>query len=217
MSFSDRYVTDVYNKIATHFNDTRAYTWKGVEQFIAQLASYSSLLEIGCGNGKNLQIRNDLIKVGIDISRNMAMISYKKTLNISVASCLSLPFRDNYFGASMSVAVIHHLDSEQGRQDALREQIRVTRPGGAIFLQVWAIDTLKRMTPEKAAKKFQPLEKPGDYLVKWQKLNGTVYYRYYHLFSKQEFLQLISSQEKILANVAISYEHDNWIAVLIKK
>lgn len=217
MSFSDQYVTKVYNEIATHFNDTRAYTWKGVETFINSLSSYSNLLEIGCGNGKNLQIREDLVAVAIDISSSMAKISYQKGLNTGIASCCNLPFRDNYFQATISVAVIHHLDSMQGRLDALAEQIRVTKPGGVIFLQVWARDTLNNMSLEKRQKKFQALETDGDYLVKWQKLNGTVYHRYYHLFSKEEFMELINAYRGKIDPVSIDYEHDNWIAVLKKK
>ena len=210
-SFTDQYVTKVYDQIALHFNDTRAYIWLGVKQFIHNLPKYSRLLEVGCGNGKNLLIRNDLLQYGVDISHNMAVISDKKGVNISVASGIKLPFKDNSFDNSLSVAVIHHLASNQDRIQALQEQIRVTTPGGKIFLQVWSIHASKNKD------KFVALNEEGDYLVKWQKLNGEVYQRYYHLFTQNDFLQLLSSQTQFIEESEISYECDNWIAIITLK
>ena len=213
-SFTDQYVTKVYDQIALHFNDTRAYIWLGVKQFIHNLPKYSRLLEVGCGNGKNLLIRNDLLQYGVDISHNMAVISDKKGVNISVASGIKLPFKDNSFDNSLSVAVIHHLASNQDRIQALQEQIRVTTPGGKIFLQVWSIHASEN---SKNKDKFVALNEEGDYLVKWQEINGEVYQRYYHLFTQNDFLQLLSSQTQFIEESEISYECDNWIAIITLK
>lgn len=213
-SFTDQYVTKVYDQIALHFNDTRAYIWLGVKQFIHNLPKYSRLLEVGCGNGKNLLIRNDLLQYGVDISHNMAVISDKKGVNISVASGIKLPFKDNSFDNSLSVAVIHHLASNQDRIQALQEQIRVTTPGGKIFLQVWSIHASEN---SKNKDKFVALNEEGDYLVKWQEINGEVYQRYYHLFTQNDFLQLLASQKQFIEESAISYERDNWIAIITLK
>jgi hypothetical protein len=57
MEFETKFVTDVYNKIAPHFNNTRAYIWKDIKEFILDISKNGFLLEIGCGNGKNLLIR----------------------------------------------------------------------------------------------------------------------------------------------------------------
>ena len=209
MSFIDRHVKDVYNVIAPHFSATRAYTWNGIYEFVNELDKHSNLLEIGCGNGKNLLIRDDIITTGIDISESMATICRNKSIEVMVGDCLNLPFRDNCFTDSISVAVIHHIDTSIGRKNALREQIRVTSPGGMIFIQVWG-DTVV-----KSNEKFIPLEKgsSNDYLVRWQKHNGTKYYRYYHLFNNEEFMDLIDIANSIHV-VRIFYECHNWVAIL---
>jgi hypothetical protein len=76
-------------------------------------------------------------------------------------------------------------------------------------LQVWG--NIKK----KPIKKYIPLEngEPGDYLVKWTELNGLEHFRYYHLFSKCEFLELIHSQINDIENLKILYEFENWIAI----
>ena len=71
MSLEKKHVADIYNIIAEHFNHTRAYIWKGVGQYVNSLPKNSLLLEVGCGNGKNLKIRSDMVTIGIDISENM--------------------------------------------------------------------------------------------------------------------------------------------------
>ncbi len=209
MSFQDRHVKDVYNEIATHFSATRAYTWSGIYSFINNLDKNTDLLEIGCGNGKNLTIRDDIYSTGLDISHQMSTICNQKGLEVMVGDCSRLPFRTNSFNASISVAVIHHLDSVNKRHLALQEQIRVTRPGGLIFLQVWGNGFTR------SDQKFIPVENgdPDDYLVRWQKHDGKKYYRYYHLFSESEFIDLVHAFSNVTV-VKKFYEHDNWGAIL---
>jgi hypothetical protein len=58
--FEATYVHQVYNQIADHFSSTRHSAWPGVVEFIKSLEPYSLMLDVGCGNGKYLSIRNDL-------------------------------------------------------------------------------------------------------------------------------------------------------------
>lgn len=48
------YVHDVYDKIATHFSDTRNKLWTNVTEFVDSFPYGSILMDIGCGNGKYL-------------------------------------------------------------------------------------------------------------------------------------------------------------------
>lgn len=56
-------VHNVYNKIANHFSQTRHSPWPQVESFIKNLPSDSILIDIGCGNGKYLNINEQVLKV----------------------------------------------------------------------------------------------------------------------------------------------------------
>lgn len=63
VEFEKSHVHQVYNQIATHFSETRYSTWPGVAKFITSMQAYSTMLDVGCGNGKYLGFRRDLICV----------------------------------------------------------------------------------------------------------------------------------------------------------
>lgn len=65
--FESSYVHSVYNQIAEHFSNTRHSAWPGVAEFIQSLSKHSLLLDIGCGNGKYLNLRNDIFAVCIPL------------------------------------------------------------------------------------------------------------------------------------------------------
>jgi alkylated DNA repair protein alkB family protein 8 len=58
------HVHKVYNDIAHHFSDTRYKPWPRVVDFLRTFSSGSLVLDVGCGNGKYMNIRNDLMMVG---------------------------------------------------------------------------------------------------------------------------------------------------------
>ena len=46
---------DTYEEIAEQFSETRAYVWQCVKDFTNLITDKSNILEIGCGNGKNME------------------------------------------------------------------------------------------------------------------------------------------------------------------
>ena len=56
------------------------------------------------------------------------------------ASCLDLPIKSNSYDAVMSIAVIHHLKTENRRLLALKEMIRVLKNNHTLLISVWAYD-----------------------------------------------------------------------------
>ena len=61
--FEKSYVHTIYNEIADHFSQTRHSAWPGVAKFIDSMVPYSLMLDVGCGNGKYLNLRKDLFCV----------------------------------------------------------------------------------------------------------------------------------------------------------
>lgn len=51
-----KYVHNTYRKIATHFSATRYKSWPNVEKFLKALSPDSCMIDVGCGNGKNMGI-----------------------------------------------------------------------------------------------------------------------------------------------------------------
>uniref|UniRef100_A0AAG5DN45 Fe2OG dioxygenase domain-containing protein n=1 Tax=Anopheles atroparvus TaxID=41427 RepID=A0AAG5DN45_ANOAO len=128
----------VYNEIAKHFSDTRHSPWPRVESFVQSLQSGSVLLDIGCGNGKYLSSNSSAIMFGCDRSDGLLNVCRERGFNVLQCDCLAVPFRDESVDACISIAVIHHLATNERRKKAISEMVRVLRPGGRGLIYVWA-------------------------------------------------------------------------------
>ena len=203
MDFENQYVTQTYNQIARHFDSTRYGVWPGVSQFIESLATESRVVDVGCGNGKNMLHRKDLQMRGCDSSEEMVRICQEKGLDVTVANNIDLPYNDNQFDAALSVAVIHHLSTSKRRSQALGELVRIVRPGGRVFVQVWA-------TGQKLAKGKDQQIGERDSLVSWNlKDSAQVYKRFYHFYEEGELERELSGIPDIQI-VRSFYESGNW-------
>lgn len=197
----DSEVKNTYEQIASHFSETRHHVWPPVKKYIDDFKSNSFVADVGCGNGKNMY-RQDCEFIGLDFCSNFTKICYEKGLSSVVADSLNLPLRDNIFDYTMSVAVIHHFDSELKRLQAIKELIRITKPGGKIFISVWALKQ-----PENSKRKFNQ----ADNMVEWNKY-GQKFYRFYHIFEDQELYDLCNDFEI----EDYIYSAGNWSIILIK-
>ena len=62
-----KHVYDVYEKIAPHFSNTRYKPWPKVQAYLESLPPGSLNLDVGCGNGKYLDINHQsILTVGTD-------------------------------------------------------------------------------------------------------------------------------------------------------
>lgn len=196
-----KYVKESYNTIADHFDRTRTNHWPRVKQFINSLGANSTLLDAGCGNGKNMEIRDDLIQIGCDNSEKLVDICKNKNLNVILSDIKILPFNDNSFDNVICIAVIHHLSTKENRINALKELLRVLKPKGCLLFQVWARE-------QQLNEKFIKLNEDNDYFVTW-KDNGRIVNRYYHLFTEKELDDLLLQIDDIKIIIKI-FEKNNW-------
>lgn len=107
------------------------------------------ILEAGCGTGRFCcllarDFPSSTIS-GIDISENALKIAESMRLlfgfdNVSFkkGDLFSIDFPDNYFDVVFNEGVIEHfsLDGNPTYKDALKEMVRVTKPGGKIIVAV---------------------------------------------------------------------------------
>lgn len=192
-----KYVVDAYNRISTSFDRTRHTPWKSVIEFIKSLPRETILFEAGCGNGKNLMLHSKENSYGIDVSESLVSICREKGLNVGVADICNIPVWSNTFDASISIAVIHHLSTEERRIKAVKEIVRVTKPEGKILIEVWAHE-----------KNFP--EKDQDRSVLWKNEDGTKCCdRYYHFFKREE-IESICKKGGIKIEL-IKEEMGNWM------
>ena len=132
---------DDYNAIAEDFSSTRRFVWQGLEPLYHYASPRDKVLDLGCGNGRLLQIFKD-IKInytGVDNSEKLIEIAKKTypSANFLVADALHLPFPSSYFDKVYSIAVLHHIPSKESRLKFLEEAKHVLRPGGLLILTVW--------------------------------------------------------------------------------
>ncbi|XP_015244795.1 PREDICTED: alkylated DNA repair protein alkB homolog 8 isoform X1 [Cyprinodon variegatus] len=136
----EEYVHRVYDSIASHFSSTRHTPWPRVCHFLSSLPPGSVLADVGCGNGKYLGVNPKLISVGCDRSGALVQICAERGFNVFVSDALSVPLRTASCDACISIAVIHHFSTQERRLAAVRELVRLLKPGGQALIYVWAYE-----------------------------------------------------------------------------
>jgi ubiquinone/menaquinone biosynthesis C-methylase UbiE len=202
----NKYVYNTYEMISGDFSRTRTYVWKCVKVFLDQMGTGDSLLEIGCGNGKNLEYRKDICTKGIDFVPSFVDMCQSKGLDVIEGNAICLPFEDNTFDCVISIAVFHHLSSEDRRKKALEEMYRVLKVGGKGLVVCWAYE---QTYDGKESTSKRILEK-GDQYVGWNGSNP----RFYHCYDKKSFELYTNSIE---GEKTIEWEEGNWILQFTKR
>ena len=198
MSIETIYVKNVYDTIATHFDNTRYRPWTCVENFLDTVPQGSSIGDIGCGNGKNMLYKKDCLNYGCDFSNQLVNICVKKNLNVIYGDVLNIPYRTESFDYTICIAVIHHLSTVEKRVKAIKELQRVTKKGGKILILVWAFEQ-----ETNSKRHFKRQDNFVDWKDKQQNLLGK---RYYYVFKKNELESLVD-KKKIEKSF---YEKGNW-------
>lgn len=178
-----------YNAIAGDFSRTRQYPWQGFEKLAQYAKSGERVLDLGCGNGRLLDLlRNKKINyIGVDNSQALIEIARKKYpgADFRAGDALNLSFPDNSFDKICSIAVLHHIPSRDLRLRFLQEAKRTLKPEGLLILTVWDLRRKKLWLNIKFGL-LKILRKSkldfGDVLVPWQNKAD----RYVHCFSKRE-------------------------------
>ena len=94
------------------------------------------VLEVGCGTGLILREVAPMAKhaVGLDLSFGMLSPAQQRGLDVVQASATEIPFADGVFDLVYSFKVLAHVPDIA---TAVREMVRVTRPGGRLLLEFY--------------------------------------------------------------------------------
>ncbi len=133
---------------------------------IMNIKQNGKILELGCGTGalcrQVLSLRPDISLTGVDINtyllngaiqiaenENLYVNNYidekelseknfakPGELNFAYSDAIDIPFPDNFFDAIYSVTVLEECDADK----AIKEMVRVVKPGGSMGVIVRAID-----------------------------------------------------------------------------
>lgn len=98
------------------------------------------MLDLGTGNGKNLNSNKNIVSIGCDTSINLLEICRKNQFECLVSNALNLPFKDESIDACIFIAVLHHLVTEQRRLESLKNVVRILKKDGECLIYVWAFE-----------------------------------------------------------------------------
>jgi len=94
------------------------------------------------------------------------------------ASADSLPFKEKFFDSAIFIAVLHCIETKEKREKTLKELLRVLKPNSKALISVWDYNQ----------ERFKDSEKES--FIPW-KHGKKEYMRYYYLYDKQEFIDLL--------------------------
>jgi SAM-dependent methyltransferase len=193
-----------YDTYAQDFSKSRFRIWPGVKQFLDALPSNSRVLDIGCGNGKNMNYRTDLNMFGVEHSPALTDICIKQDLRVIRGDAREIPFKSEAFDAIIMIAVIHHIDPIE-HYKVLNEIERLLKPGGKCLITNWAVEQ-----PEGSRRQFTK----GFNKVTWKNKEETPLS--YWVMDKElaeEFIQNIPSGLKCMN---LEWDSGNWNVLLAK-
>lgn len=122
------------------------------------------ILDVGCGTGIISRLYPDKDITGVDISEGMLRYHPGKCL---LGSADDIPFEDASFDAVIGRSILHHLGDPE---KAVREILRVLRPGGKLVL--W--ETNKSRPADLVRRKAQPHDRFSETHGSFSDLPGLI-------------------------------------------
>jgi SAM-dependent methyltransferase len=112
---------------------------------IVQELEPKTVLEVGCGMGEFAQRVSDGLGAdvtAIDLSPRMVELSRQRGVDAEVADVQQLPFADDEFDCVVANWVLYHVPD---LELALREIVRVLRPGGRLVATTVGVDNMREV------------------------------------------------------------------------
>jgi len=206
-----KYVSNTYSNIALQFDKSRYKIWESTEKAIKSLNlnENPTVVEIGCGNGRNLNYIKKTIPnatlIGIEPCKELFEKIKLKSFNFGHFNEQLKQFKE-ISDLTLSIAVIHHFSTAERRKQAVKELIEITKSGGYIIIQVMKFQGYRKMDYFKNIG-------GTDYLIPWLRTGD---YRFYHLFGSYSELELLC---KLNSNITVVRRFEDWAnyGIILKK
>lgn len=196
-----RAVQATYDRIASHFAQTREYPWPETEAFLTTRHGQTAL-DIGCANGRNAELLAAHAEqvIGLDMSRGLLEEARTRAddrdyaIDLLQGDAERLPIGSNRVDLALYIATLHHLPTRSARRRSLDELARVLTTEGTALISAWSV----------SHRKFDA-ETGFDTLVDWTLPDGETVDRFYHIYDLAEFE---ADLEASALSVVDSYESE---------
>lgn len=203
-----------YDNFATTFSNSRKnHPWPELEYIIEDMKinQYSSVLDIGCGNGRFLEESIKLNYVGakylwLDQSAWMIWEAIKLHPNnqFKVLWMQDIWDLDESFDVLLFLASFHHLESRQERIQVLQDAKKFLNPNGRIYMTNWNL-----LEQERYQKNHRW---NGEFDIKIGE-----FVRYYHGFTLSEISELFKEAGYQIIENRIFEGGRNFLSILEQK
>jgi tRNA (uracil-5-)-methyltransferase TRM9 len=188
-------VKEQYSIIASDFSKTRYKKWNCVNNFLSNINKTDKILELGCGNGKNIYDIKDQ-SIGVDICPEFCKICRDKGITVIESNVLDVNFPEESFDYILCIAVIHHIKEEDDKIKLLNIINKILKTNGKALITGWTTQEPTRNLVH------------GDNIVKFGKNK-----RYYYIFQQYELYNLC---KQVFNNTDYSFECYNDVIVVTK-
>jgi ubiquinone/menaquinone biosynthesis C-methylase UbiE len=186
-----------YEDISHDFSQTRKVFWEELYFLGDYIKDGDKVLDIGCGNGRFLEVIKGKTFQYTGIDNSKSLISYAREWHgnkgkFICSDALSVPLEDASFNVAVSFGVLHHIPSKKFRVQFLNEAYRVLKKDGLLILTVWNLwnerlaPVIKKHAVQKLIGKSQ-LDLKDVFLPFGKKENV----RYLHAFTQRELKKLL--------------------------
>ncbi|MHA2251049.1 MAG: methyltransferase domain-containing protein [Candidatus Kariarchaeaceae archaeon] len=186
-----------YREISQDYLAKKTKPWNAVSTYL-EIISWDHqgiIIDIGAGNGRNLNLFPGSLYIGIDLSIHLLQGFVGPEQSQKIAGALpALPFRKNCADGILAIAVLHHLNSETLRKEAIKSIYSISNRSCGILISVWRKWRRDlRNIIIAAIRNNEEIDNLVNINRPWHDSKGNILgYRYYHYFTRREVLELIS-------------------------
>jgi ubiquinone/menaquinone biosynthesis C-methylase UbiE len=132
---SDEYDRGIPPQVRQHLVDK---WWTLVSAFIPE---GSKAIDLGCGDGTHVAFLRErgVHALGVDFSAQLIRSGMDRRPELRRYACvgdiLRTPYPDESFDVGIVTGVLHHIHSRADQEAAIREGLRILRPGGRLIIR----------------------------------------------------------------------------------
>ncbi|MBI5254630.1 class I SAM-dependent methyltransferase [Candidatus Falkowbacteria bacterium] len=203
-----------YQTIAQDFSNTRNFLWQDLQLFKDYIKDSAKMLDLGCGNGRLIQLLEgkNVDYLGIDYNEEFISIAKAKypQYKFEVGDVQNLAMPMETFDVVTLIAVLNHLPGEELKKRILANVASYLKPNGYLLMTNWDLwnwggkksvrafwqDQLLLSSAKFSDKYGINKEELGyrDIITLWQSGDKQKVARlYYYAFTRRELDELLES------------------------